>query len=220
MGVGDLGERQRPPERRLGFDVAALDHQLSADRDERRRLHPARWAVGEERRRLLASVSAARPVAGGPAVFSEPSEGCGATLGFRIGEERHRCLSELDGVFGRAMAVRRGGTTHEQRRLVETGERFRVGDVGPHFDGPLEVVGGFGQRSDVLRLQPRLDGCGERVRSLTGGVPVMGHECPRRVFRASRQLRVRGQRTSGASVQPLALAGQKVVVDGFPHASA
>ena len=105
----------------------------------------------------------------------------------------------------------------EQRRLVETGERLRIGDVGPQSKGALEVVGGVGQRSDLLRFEPGSHGGGEGVRLLVGCAPVVGEQRPSDVFGSARQLGLCGQRGCGRFVQPLALAGEQLVVHGFAH---
>ena len=157
MSVGHLGHGQCSPERRLGLDVTVFDHQLATECEERQCLDLARWPVGNQRCRLPAGVPGPQPVAGGPAVVAEPFEGGGQPLGFGVTlEERHRRLGQGDRSHRRANAIAGGGGMEEQGRLVETGERLRIGDGGPQAKGALEMVGGVGRALRPVVLRGRL----------------------------------------------------------------
>ena len=100
---------------------------------------------------------------------------------------------------GEPTAIAGGGGMEEQGRLVETGERLRIGDGGPKAKGALEVVGGVGLRSDLLRFEPGSHGGGEGVRLLVGCAPVVGEQRPSDVFGSARQFGLCGQCGCGRS---------------------
>ena len=63
MRIRRLGHPQRTKQRRLGVEVARLDHQLAAEREKHHSLDLARRPVGNQRRRLPAGITTARLVA-------------------------------------------------------------------------------------------------------------------------------------------------------------
>ncbi len=105
----------------------------------------------------------------------------------------------------------------EQLNLVEPGERLRIGDGGPQLEGALEVGAGVGGGSHLVRFEPGSDGGGEGVRLLTRRVPVVGEQRPPDMFGAAGQIGLCREHGGGRLVQPLALAGEQLVVHGFAH---
>ena len=79
------------------------------------------------------------------------------------------------------------------------------------------MAAGVGEGPYLVRFEPGTHRGRQGVRLLTRGAPVVGEQRPADVFGPAGEVGVGGQDGGGRLVQPLALAGEQLVVDGFAH---